>query len=153
MVTSTSSGKNRVIFNCSGEFAGANLNKLLLKGPNLANSLIGVFFRFRLHRYATVGDIIKMYYQCCVLETDQDFLRFLWFKDDLLSGDVIHCRMTRLAYGLLCSQSGAQFCQRRAILNNENAAAPETLELALRSFYVDDLMTSVSASLELLKVF
>ena len=73
----TSSGKNRVVFNCSGEFAGANLNKLLLKGPNLANSLIGVFFRFRLHRYAIAGGIKKMYYQCCVLETDQDFLRFL----------------------------------------------------------------------------
>ena len=145
----TSSGKNRIVFNCSSEFAGANLNKLLLKGPNLANSLIGVFFRFRLHRYAIVGDIKKMYYQCCVLETDQDFLRFLCFKDDLLSGDVIHCRMTRLAYGLLCSQSGAQFCLRRAISNNETAAAPETLELALHSFYVDDLLTSVSASSEL----
>ena len=94
-----------------------------------------------------------MYYQCCVLETDQDFLRFLWFKDNLLSGDAIHCRMTRLAYGLLCSQSGAQFCLRRAILNNETAAAPETLELALRSFYVDDLLTSVSASSELLKFY
>ena len=61
--------------------------------------------------------------------------------------------MTRLAYGLLCSQSGAQFCLRRAISNNETAAAPETLELALRSFYVDDLLTSVPASSELLKFF
>ena len=48
-----------------------------LKGLTLANSLIGVFLRFRLHLYALVGDIKKMNYQCCVLKPFQDFLRFL----------------------------------------------------------------------------
>ena len=71
-----SSGKNRVVFNCSGEFNGSSINDLLLKGPTLANSLIGVFLRFRLHQYALVGDIKKMYYQCCVLKPFQDFFAF-----------------------------------------------------------------------------
>ena len=40
-------GKIRVVFDCSAEFEGHSLNRELLEGPNLTNSLLGVLCRFR----------------------------------------------------------------------------------------------------------
>ena len=57
--------------------------------------------------------------------------------------------MTRLAFRLLCSQSGAQFCLQAA----EIGASSKTVELASSSFYVDDFLTSVSSSAELLSLY
>ena len=37
----------RVVFDCASSYKGASLNKVLLQGPDLANSLIGVLLRFR----------------------------------------------------------------------------------------------------------
>jgi len=73
-------------------------------------------------------------YQCCVPEHFQDFLRFLLSKDNSLAGEVLHCPMTWLAYGLLCSQSGAQVCLRKTILNNEVKVSPESVNSALSSY-------------------
>ena len=145
-----SGGKDRVVFNCSGEFEKFSLNKMLLKGPTLANSLIGVFLRFRIYQYALVGDIRKMYYQCFVNEPFQDFMRFLWFRNDSPTSEIIHCRMTRLAYGLICAQSGAQFCLQQAISRNEVGVSAFTVDLASSSFYVDDFLTSASSQSKLL---
>ena len=39
--------KLRVVFDCSAEFQGHSLNRHLLQGPDLTNSLVGVLCRFR----------------------------------------------------------------------------------------------------------
>ena len=57
--------------------------------------------------------------------------------------------MTRFAFGLLCSQSGGQFCLRKTILSDEVDASPEAINLTLDSFYVDDFLTSVASTAEL----
>ena len=90
-----------------------------------------------------------MYNLCCVLKPFQGFLHFLWFIDNNLSGKTVHCWMTRLAYGLLCSQSGAKFCLRKTILSNEVDVSSETVDLALDSFYVEDFLTSVASTADL----
>lgn len=50
-------GKNRVVFNCSFSYRGKNLNNLLLPGPALGSSLLGVLLRFREHAVAFSSDI------------------------------------------------------------------------------------------------
>ena len=35
-------GKNRIVFRCSFMYKGDNLNELLLPGPSLSSSLLGV---------------------------------------------------------------------------------------------------------------
>lgn len=56
-------GKNRVVFNCSFQHGGKNLNQLLLPGPTLDPSLMSVLLRFRAHTVALSSDIRGMFHQ------------------------------------------------------------------------------------------
>ena len=77
-------GKIRVVFDCSAKYKGKSLNDLLLKGPDLTNSLLGVLTRFRQEHVAVMADIKAMFHQVKVPDTDRSFLRFLWWpKGDL----------------------------------------------------------------------
>ena len=45
--TATYPRKLRIVFNAAAEFAGTSLNKNLLQGPDMTNSLVGVLLVFR----------------------------------------------------------------------------------------------------------
>ncbi|XP_014676275.1 PREDICTED: uncharacterized protein LOC106816214 [Priapulus caudatus] len=49
--------KIRVVFDCSSKFFGVCLNDILLQGPDLANSLVGVLLRFHQDPVAFMADI------------------------------------------------------------------------------------------------
>ena len=42
--------KFRVVFDCAARYAGTSLNDQLVQGPDLVHSLLGVLYRFRLHK-------------------------------------------------------------------------------------------------------
>ena len=69
----------RVVFDSSAEFQGVSLNKELLPGPDLMNSLVGVLIRFRKENIAVICDIEQMCHAFHVNVEHQNFLRFLWF--------------------------------------------------------------------------
>ena len=56
-------GKLRIVFDCTAKFNGNCLNDKLMKGPDLANSLVGVLTRFRKNRVALVTDVKAMFHQ------------------------------------------------------------------------------------------
>ena len=66
-------GKIRVVFDCSAKNKGKSLNDLLLKGPDLTNSLLGVLTRFRQEHVAVMVEIGAMYHQVKVPDTDCSF--------------------------------------------------------------------------------
>ena len=55
--------KVRVVYDAAAEFGGTSLNKELLQGPQLNNSLIGVRFRFRKDEVAVASDIKSMFHR------------------------------------------------------------------------------------------
>ncbi|XP_068205334.1 uncharacterized protein [Palaemon carinicauda] len=55
--------KVRVVFDCASKVEGTSLNDLLLQGPNMMNSLLGVLVKFRGGLFAYTGDINTMFYQ------------------------------------------------------------------------------------------
>ncbi|XP_014662066.1 PREDICTED: uncharacterized protein LOC106805101 [Priapulus caudatus] len=56
-------GKLRVVFDCGAKQAGVSLNDVLLQGPDITNSLLGVLLRFRKEEIAVMADIEGMFLQ------------------------------------------------------------------------------------------
>ena len=89
----------RVVFDSSAEFQGVSLNKELLPGPDLMNSLVGVLIRFRQENVAAMCDIEQMFHSFHVAPEHQNFLRFLWYKDNDPSKEIIENKMTVHLFG------------------------------------------------------
>ena len=104
-------GKPRIVFNCSLKFGGVSLNDVLLQGPNLTSTLVGVLSRFREGLCAFAGDIQKMFYQVKVPKEDRNLLRFFWLDDQ---NKVSEFRICVHVFGATSSPSIAttSYCQR-----------------------------------------
>ena len=85
--------KIRVVFHSASEVKGVSLNKLLLSGPNLANSLFGVLLRFRRHSIAFMADIQQMFHSFFVKEDHRSFLRFFWYEGSNPDSQITEFRM------------------------------------------------------------
>ena len=102
-------GKIRVVFDCSAKFNGVSLNSMLYKGPDLTNSLVGVLTRFREDRIAVMADIESMFYQVRVPDSDSSSLRFLWWEDGNMAGDLQEYQMLVHLFGAISSPACANF--------------------------------------------
>lgn len=89
----------RVVFDSSAEFDEISLNKELLAGPDLANSLIGVLVRFRREDVAVMCDIEQMFHSFHVSPHHRNFLRFIWFDDNDPEKAAIEYRMNVYLFG------------------------------------------------------
>lgn len=61
----------RGVFDSSATFRGLSLNDVLMSGPDLNNSLLGVLIRFRKEPVAITADIQQMFH-CFYVRPDQD---------------------------------------------------------------------------------
>lgn len=138
----------RVVFDSSAEFEGMSLNKVLLSGPDLNNTLLGVLMRFRKESIAVTADVQQMFYCFVVREDHRDYLRFLWYEDNNLEKRVTEYRMKVHVFGNSPSPAVAIYCMRRAALQGENDYGIDAKHFVVRNFYVDDGLTSVSTSEE-----
>ena len=77
MVNINKPGKIRVVFDAGATYNSASVNKSLMNGADLLNNLVGVLTRFRIGRYAIMGNIEQIFYQILVENKDRDALRFL----------------------------------------------------------------------------
>ncbi|CAN2387365.1 RNA-mediated, partial [Pristimantis euphronides] len=92
-------GQIRVVFDSSSQYKGVSLNDVLLTGPDLNNTLIGVLLRFRKEPVAITADIQQMFHRFFVNEEHRDFLRFFWFRDNDPTKDIIEYRMKVHVFG------------------------------------------------------
>ena len=70
-------GKIRVVFDAGVTSNSASVNKSLMNVSDLLNNLVGVLTRFRIGRYAIMGNIEQIFHQILVENKDRDVLRFL----------------------------------------------------------------------------
>ena len=108
----------RVVFDSSAEYQGTSLNKELLPGPDLMNNLTGVLVRFREENIATMCDIEQMFHSFHVKPEHQNFLRFLWFKDNDPSKEIVENKMTVRLFGNGPSPAIATFGLRKTAENS-----------------------------------
>ena len=144
----------RGVFDSSAKFDGVSLNGVLLSGPDLTNSLLGVLLRFRREPVAITADIEQMFHCFHVREDHRDFLRFLWYKDNDPSQEIIDYRMTVHVFGNSPSPAVATYGLHRTAAESELRFGTDVKDFVEQNFYVDDGISSlptVQGATDLLK--
>ena len=133
--------KVRVVFDCAAKFAETSLNQQLLSGPDLTSRLTGVLTRFRQDYIGVIADIEAMFHQVRVEFKDCDALRFLWWPDGDLLGELVEYRVVKHLFSATSFPSVANFCLKKTAEVDEERD-PEVEYVVNRNMYVDDLMKS-----------
>ncbi|XP_061170566.1 uncharacterized protein LOC133179906 [Saccostrea echinata] len=139
----------RVVFDSSANYKGISLNAVLMSGPVLMNSLVGVLHHFRKEPVAVMADIQQMFYGFFVTENHRDFLRFFWHQDHDPQKDLVEYRMCVHVFGNSPSPAVATYGLRRCVAQSED---PEVREFVNNQFYVDDGLASFPTEEEAIKV-
>ncbi|XP_064470382.1 uncharacterized protein LOC135385136 [Ornithodoros turicata] len=142
--------KVRIVFDASSSAPGfLSLNQVLHAGPNLNSDILSLLLRFRMHRIGMVADIEKAFLQIALHKQDTDALRFLWYTSTPIAGQPLPSietwRMTRVPFGARSSP----FLLSATIQQHLQQVEKDYLQTATlleQSFYVDDLVVSVSTS-------
>lgn len=132
----------RGVFDSSARFKGVSLNDILLSGPDLSNSLLGVLIRFRKETVAVTADVQHMFHCFLVREDHRNFLRFLWHKDNDLEKEIIEYRMRVHVFGNSPSPAVATLGLRKAAETAESKYGDNVTKFVRDNFYVDDGLTS-----------
>lgn len=142
----------RVVFDCSSRAKESlhSLNDCLFSGPPLLNELVGVFLRFRYHKYACVSDIEKAFLMVELDEEDRDVTRFLWPEDpnDPQSKLIVY-RFRVVLFGATCSQALLNV-SIKVLLDSCNDPIANKISNGL---YVDNLLYSTNCKLELARFY
>ncbi|KAK0140410.1 hypothetical protein N1851_022619 [Merluccius polli] len=144
-------GKIRIVFDSSAQCGNVSLNQVLLKGPDLNNSLVGVLLRFRGEPYAVMADVEQMFHNF-IREDHRDYLRFLWFREHDLDGEVDEYRMTVHVFGNCPSPSVAMYGLKRTAVEGEREYGSDVRKFIEHHFYVDDGLKSFASENEAINV-
>ncbi|XP_060079797.1 uncharacterized protein LOC132559197 [Ylistrum balloti] len=137
--------KIRVVFDSAAKFNGHSLYDILMTGPDLINSLVGVLMKFRKERIAIMADVEQMFFNFYVHKRDRNFLRFLWFQDNDPTQPLREFRMCVHMFGNSSSPCIATLGLRKSACDHiDSSACDEVCCFVKESFYVDDGLTSVS---------
>ncbi len=139
--------KLRIVFDCSAEYRGESLNKHLLQGPDMINSLAGILSRFRKEPIAFTCDIQSMFHQVGVNPEDRDYLRFLWWDDSELE-NICDYRMTVHLFGAKSSPACVNFALKSTADWFDGDFGCEAGDFIREDFYVDDGLKSVASKQE-----
>ena len=140
--------KVRVVYDAAAECCGISLNSLLLSGPDLTNSLLGILLRFRENPIAFMADVEQMFYSFVVQENHRDFLRFLWYQDNHPDGEIVEYRMKVHIFGNTSSPAVATFGLRKTAEVEGAKFGADAADLVNRNFYVDDALKSMPTAKE-----
>lgn len=88
-----------MVFDSSAQFDGVSLSDILLSGPDLNNTLLGVLLCFRKEPFAITADVEQMFYCFVVQEDHRDYLCFLWYEDINLTKDVVDYQIKVHVFG------------------------------------------------------
>ncbi|XP_064864890.1 uncharacterized protein LOC135564299 [Oncorhynchus nerka] len=142
----------RVVFDSSAKCQGVSLNNVLLSGPDLNNTLLGVLMRPRKDCIALRADVQQMFYCFGVREDHRNYLRFLWYEDNNPDRNITEYRMKVHVFGNSPSPAVAIYCMRRAALQGEKEHGTEPKQYGVRNFYVDNGLTSVATTEEAINI-
>ncbi|MBN2877647.1 MAG: hypothetical protein JXL85_08365, partial [Bacilli bacterium] len=134
---SSSTTKLRVVFDGSAKTSsGVSLNDTQMIGAKQQKDLFEILLRFSNHKYAMTADIEKMYRQIRVHKDQCDLQRILWMEN----GRMVKYRLLTVTYGTASAPFLATRCLKE-LANVEHLNFPIASDVAVKDFYMDDLMT------------
>ena len=126
-------------FDSSAVYETVSLNRMLMSGPDMINSLLGILLRFREDEVAMTADVEQMFYRFHVNENDRDFLMFFWYRDNNPDNSLIEYRMRSHVFGNSPSPAIANYGLRKTVKN----ADKDVKDFVYRNFYVDGGLVSL----------
>ncbi|XP_055905489.1 uncharacterized protein LOC129940981 [Eupeodes corollae] len=150
MKESSSTTKLRIVFDASCKTSdGTSLNDHLFIGPRLQDDIFDHISRFRKHKIAFTADINKMYRQIWVTPNDSLYQLILW-RD--LEGDGVKIyRLNTVTFGT----ASAPYLAIRTLQQlaaDERDDYPIASKIALKNFYVDDVIHGADSVAEALEM-
>ncbi|GFW31066.1 uncharacterized protein TNCV_4523351 [Trichonephila clavipes] len=98
-----STTKVRPVFDGSAKMRNfVSINEFIEKGPNLIEMIPAILNRFRWGKIGVIADIKQAFLQIALMESDRDFLRFMWWKDGDPQKTVTY-RHCRVVFGITAS--------------------------------------------------
>ncbi|CAL8127281.1 unnamed protein product [Orchesella dallaii] len=135
----------RPVFNASCKSGKLpSLNDCLYKGPNLLELIPTLLLSFREKEIGISADIRKAFQMLSVREEDQKFQKFLWWEDQSCQRIQVFKHL-RVVFGMNCSPFLLAATIKHHLSSVDNQEFAEKL---LNSFYVDNVVTSVSSHQE-----
>lgn len=122
---------------------GVSINNLLSKGTNLIHTIPGMFLNFRFGTIGLTADIKQAFLQIGLDPQDRPYLKFLWWDDERRK--IVTYHHCRVVFGLTASPFLLAATLRHHFSQIDSPIARE-LD---RSFYVDNLATSIDDTHEL----
>ena len=117
------------VANADSKFHGQSLNKNLLTGADLLNSLLGVLMRFRENPIAVLVDTEGMFMQTAINQTEQSALRFLWINDN----EIQQYQLTKVIFDATFSPSCAIYGLNHCV-NKNGDKNPEAIRAVKNRF-------------------
>ena len=142
--------KFRLIFDLAAKVNGVSLNAMLLKGPDIYTTIVGVLYRGRQHAILVIGDIEEMFLRVKVRKEDQAALCFLWRNGNSGRSPDMYA-ITVLPFGSTCSPYLAQKVKNMNAADYEKTH-PRAVAAIVHDHYVDDLFTSFKTEDEAIQI-
>lgn len=132
--------KERLVFDFAAKTGGISVNSMLITGPDLLPSIVGVLCKTREGAIAVGADIQEMFSQVRIKLEDQQCQRFLYRNNERNRCPDIYI-LQSMGFGPTCSPASAQ------LIKNHHAAQfihkyPSAVEAIITQTYVDDYMNS-----------
>ncbi|XP_026464135.1 uncharacterized protein LOC113366692 [Ctenocephalides felis] len=142
--------KIRVVFDASAKSSsGVSLNNILHTGPKLQQDLFSILVRFRCHQFVFVADIVKMYRQIRVKDTDQLYQLILWRESPQETLKIF--KLTTVTYGTASAPYLAMRCLKM-LAQNYASTFSQAAQVLDTDCYVDDIITGADTADELVKI-
>ncbi|XP_024883586.1 uncharacterized protein LOC112462186 [Temnothorax curvispinosus] len=130
---------------------GVSLNQCLETGPNLIEQIPNTLLRFRQGKIGVISDIRKAFLQISISKEDRDVLRFLWWKKNC-SEEIDVFRHKRVVFGVSSSPfllaGTIEYYLEQLLQEVETEEEKMIILQLLKSFYVDNCVTSVNSEAE-----
>ena len=132
-------GNVRRVLNGAANFHGQSLNKALVTGLYLLQSLIHILSRLHQSPLAVSADIEEVFLQVGVVPRDTPSLQFLWREHP--AADFAVFDYVRHIFGYKDSPTFAIYQLKRGVIDNK-ANFPDAARSVINNFYMDDNLKS-----------